>query len=249
MGKSSVPAPIWFQMRSAVEMLHSTSPAYFVKLLLDCLKHGDAFCIWRDKHQIGSCELEKREAKGNISGYHRKQSTEKTVHFINARTWETTQRKGNYNTSSPAHHLHVILVCHLQDAYVSLQDFFTRIFFGGDKPWGHCYTLTLVIDQHVLLILRVPWRTCKHRICNPRVKNKNLETCASRKQSDENGRNAPLWHLDWLKSRLQQVQTSLLAKMSSAVFPAQSAACFCMWRWWDWEGENDEPGHCVAGER
>lgn len=58
----------------------------------------------------------------------------KPVHFINARTWETMQRKWIlYNASSPAHHLHVICFCHLQDAYVSLQDFFIRIFFGGDE--------------------------------------------------------------------------------------------------------------------
>lgn len=81
-----------------------------------------------------SCELEKHEAKGNITGYHRKQPMGKTVNLINARTWETMQRKGSsYNTSFPVHYLPVILVCHLQDAYVSLQDFFTGIFFGGDE--------------------------------------------------------------------------------------------------------------------
>lgn len=104
----------------------------------------------------------------------------------------------------------------------------------------------------MLLILRVTWITCEHRICNPKVKKTNPETCFSRKPSDENARTAleiPLQHLGWLKSGLQQVQMSLLAKMSSAVLPASSTVWFCMQRWQDWEGANDGPGRCVAGQR
>lgn len=90
------------------------------------------------------------------------------------------------NTKKTATTLHLLLTiseilgCHLHDADVSHQDFFIRIFFGGDKLGGHCYTLTLIIDQHVLLIFGAQWITCQHRIGNPRIKNRILESCSSR---------------------------------------------------------------------
>lgn len=56
--------------------------------------------------------------------------------------------------------------CHLQDAYVPLQDFFLGVVFGRDNLGGHGYALALVIDQHILRVVGVPGVTCKHRICS-----------------------------------------------------------------------------------
>lgn len=169
--------PIWFQVRSTSDRSLSTSPACFVKLLPVCLKHGNVFCIWRDKHQRGSCEAEKRLAKWNTQD-----TTESCPHekpFTSPVLGHQKQCKENwYNTASLAHHLCEIPGCHLHDADVSLQDFFLRIFLWGDKLWGYCYTLTLIIDQHVLLIAGTHWITCKHRIGNPRINSKILESCS-----------------------------------------------------------------------
>lgn len=77
------------------------------------------------------------------------------------------QCKARPMTPSPVCCLHVVIVCHLHDAYVSLQDFFVRVFFGRDKLWRHSHTLALVVDQHVLLVRGVPWVTCRQRTCSP----------------------------------------------------------------------------------
>lgn len=161
---------VWFQSRSAVETLHCASPARVVQLQLpELLKHRDAFCTWRDKYQTVACELEKHKlkmrSKGIIAGHYRKEPLENQ--FILLVLGHRKQCKARPMTPSPVCCLHVVTVCHLHDAYVSLQDFFIRIFFGRDKLWSHSHTLALVVDQHVLLVRGVPWVTCRQRRCSP----------------------------------------------------------------------------------